>query len=200
MSDTFNQFTEKAKELQKIWETNLKPHGVKIPRSTTKMGAALVILFMNFDTAIHIDQLKKKVQEMGFTLTGSDPLQVRHLSTQKGWFIEKIDKYHHKLSSVVDPLPGFITDKRATKLSKDLWDNMLKEYDYMCVNCGSKEGTPLRWDPTKTTVLQQGHMDPRKDLTYDNCIPQCAFCNQQYKSKAVFNKRGFVIDFLKSGF
>jgi len=77
---------------------------------------------------------------------------------------------------------------------------MKKEYGYSCVNCGSKEGEALRWDQTKTTVLQQGHMDPRKDLTYDNCIPQCGFCNQQYKSKAVFNRRGFVIDFCKSGF
>ena len=40
-------------------------------------------------------------------------------------------------------------------------------------------------------------MDPRKSLATDNVIPQCAICNQQYKNKAIFNKRGYVIDFIK---
>lgn len=43
-------------------------------------------------------------------------------------------------------------------------------------------------------------MDPRKQLTIDNVIPQCTICNQQYKNKAIFNKRGFVVDFNKKGF
>jgi hypothetical protein len=43
-------------------------------------------------------------------------------------------------------------------------------------------------------------MDPRKSLTEDNVIPQCAMCNQQYKNKAVFNDRGYVVEFNKNGF
>jgi len=179
--------------------------GVKLPKFENskggcKLGYALTILFANFGEFMHIDAIKKKVEEAGLTLTGTDPLQVRHLSTQKGWWIVKEGKYKHKLVSVTECLPGFIAEKRASKLNDENWAKMKKEYGYSCVNCGSKEGGMLRWDQTKTTVLQQGHMDPRKDITYDNCIPQCQFCNQQYKSKAVFNKRGFVIDFCKSGF
>ena len=64
---------------------------------------------------------------------------------------------------------------------------------YMCVNCGSKDGEPMRWDKSIVTKLQKGHMDPDKDLTEDNCVPQCGFCNQRYKDKAVFDKRGQVI-------
>jgi len=81
-------------------------------------------------------------------------------------------------------------------MDNELWNELKKEYSYeevpSCVNCGSKEGLPLRWKPTETTKLQQGHMDPRKELTYNNCIPQCQYCNQQFKDKYVFNKHGLV--------
>jgi len=77
---------------------------------------------------------------------------------------------------------------------------MLSRYDNKCVNCGSEEGKPMRWNKHKITVLQKGHMDPRRSLTSDNIIPQCAMCNQQYKNKAVFNDRGFVVEFNKDGF
>jgi hypothetical protein len=57
----------------------------------------------------------------------------------------------------------------------------------------------MRWDRYNTTVLQKGHMDPRKPLALGNVIPQCKYCNQQYKNKAVFNERGAIIDFCKTG-
>jgi hypothetical protein len=196
---------QKYQELAALHKVNLEALGVKLPKFSNKRGGckqgyALAILYANFGEFMHIDVIKSQVEEAGLALTGTDPLQVRHLSTQKGWWIEKEGKYKHKLVSVEQCFPGFIAQKRASKLNDENWTKMKKEYGFACVNCGSKEGEPLRWDQTKTTVLQQGHMDPRKDLTYDNCIPQCAFCNQQYKSKAVFNKRGFVIEFCKSGF
>ena len=191
---------QKYLELTLAHKSHLSALGVKLPGYRGKLGCALAILYANFGEFVHIDAIKSKLREVGHNLTGSDPVQVRHLSTQKGWWIEKDGKYRHKLVSVTECLPGFIAEKRASKLNDENWSKMKKEYGYSCVNCGSKEGEPLRWDQTKTTVLQQGHMDPRKDLTYDNCIPQCGFCNQQYKSKAIFNRRGFVIDFCKSGF
>jgi hypothetical protein len=81
-------------------------------------------------------------------------------------------------------------------MDDELWKKVLEEYSHegipSCVNCGSKEGRPLRWKSTNITKLQQGHMDPRKELTYDNCIPQCQFCNQQAKDKFIFNKHGLV--------
>ena len=195
---TPEQLSEKQVELKKDWKTNLESKGVKLCGG--KLGTALTVLYANKDRSIHIDLLKKEVVRFGYKLTGTDPLQVRHLSTQKGWYIEKQGRYHHKFVSATEVMPGFIAQKRASKLNDENWAKMKKEYGNTCVNCGSKDGEVLRWDQTKVTVLQQGHMDPRKDLTYDNCIPQCQFCNQQYKSKAVFNSRGFVSDFCKSGF
>lgn len=196
---------QKYLELTLAHKSHLSALGVKLPlfedhKGGCKMGYALTILYDNFGKFMHIDAIKKKVEEAGLTLTGTDPLQVRHLSTQKGWWIEKDGKYKHRLVSVTECHPSFIPKRRATELSPELWTKMLKKYDFSCVNCGSKEGEPLRWDKTKTTKLQKGHMDPRKHITNDNCIPQCQFCNQQYKSKAIFNRRGFVIDFCKSGF
>lgn len=191
---------EKYNELSVVYKANLATSGVKLPKFQGKLGCALTILYTNFGEFIHIDEIKRQLIEAGHNLTGTDPVQVRHLSTQKGWYIEKDGKYKHRLVSVQQCLPGFIAQKRASKLSNENWEKMKQEYGFACVNCGSKEGESMRWCQTKITVLQQGHMDPRKNLTYDNCIPQCAFCNQQYKSKAVFNKRGFVIEFCKSGF
>ena len=190
----------KYAELASKHALHLAIHGVKLPREKGKLGKALLFLYENMGNFVHIDLIKKHIQEQGITLTGTDPLQVRHLSTQKGWHIVKRGKYEHKLESVETALPGFIREKRASKLDDENWGKLKQEYGLACVNCGSKEGEPMRWDGTRTTVLQQGHMDPRKDLVYNNCIPQCSFCNQQYKSKAVFNKRGFVVEFCKSGF
>lgn len=195
---TPEELSENRTKLKGIYETHLKSKGVKFCKG--KLGTALLVLYANKGHPIHIDLLKKEVVRLGYEMTGTDPLQVRHLSTQKGWYIEKHGKYKHRLVSVTEVMPGFIAQKRASKLNNENWEKMKKEYDNMCINCGSKDGEVLRFDKTKVTVLQQGHMDPRKDLTYDNCIPQCQFCNQQYKSKAVFNRRGFVIDFCKSGF
>lgn len=186
--------------LKKSWEVALKAKGVKLPRFNGKLGFSLAILAANMGTFIHIDDIKKTLQENNFKLTGTDPVQVRHLSTQSGWWIEKEGKYKHKLCSIQEPLPGFIPQKRASKLDATNWNALKLEYQNKCVNCGSKENEPMRWDQTKMTVLQQGHMDPRKDLVTNNCIPQCGFCNQAYKNKAIFNKRGIVINFLKSGF
>ena len=193
-------YSEIYNKLKQHFNTHLKDSGVKLPRFSSKLGLSLTILYANMDKFVHIDEIKKKLIENGHALTGTDPVQVRHLSTQKGWWIVKEGKYKHKLFSCTQVLPGYIAQKRASKLDQENWNKMKLEYENACVNCGSIEGKPMRWDRTKITVLQQGHMDPRKDLTYDNCIPQCAFCNQQYKSKAVFNKRGAVIDFCKKGF
>ena len=182
--------------LETSWDTYLKHRGVKLPKRG-KLRLALNYLYDNIGKDCHIDDIKSYVASTGEKLTGSDPLQVRHLSTQKGWYIKKTGKYYHCLVNITETYPGFIADKRKTMVKGDDWHCLKKEYGYMCVNCGSKEGEPMRWKLTSTTVLQKGHMDPRKDLTLDNCIPQCSFCNQSYKDKAVFNKRGIVVDWIK---
>lgn len=185
--------------LYKIWDENLKQYGVKIPKKNCKQSLILLYLYKNIRNYIHIDEIKK-FASLHYHLTGTEPIQVRHLSTQKGWCIIKDGKYKFCLSSVVKPKNGFILDKRNIEITENDWINILEEYDYMCVNCGSKENEPLRFSKNKITKLEKGHMDPRKDLTLNNCIPQCEFCNKSYKNKAIFNKHGIIINYKKKGF
>jgi len=185
-------------DLENNYNKSLKSHGVKWHKKNTQLGCALLYLYENLNKAIHIDILKDHVKDSGIPLTGTDPLQVRHLSTQHGWHIVKEGRYEHKLVSVTEPLPGFIKEKRAIKLTPDAWNIIKLEYDNMCVNCGSIEDKPMRWKKTEKTKLQQGHMDPRKALTESNCIPQCSFCNQRCKDKGVFDRRGQTIELLKT--
>lgn len=179
-------------QLQQVWEQNLKLKGVKLPKKGSLL-AALTYLYENKNEYHHIDNIKKHVIEKGCVLTGSDPLQVRHLSTQLGWNVIKKGRFEHGIFDITIPCPAFIRDRRNEHLTDESWNNLKQEYGNMCVNCGSKEDEPMRWDPNIITKLQKGHMDPDKDLTEDNCIPQCGFCNQRYKDKAVFDKRGQVI-------
>lgn len=183
----------KYRDLYQEWELYLKPYSIKLPKKNDSLGCALLYLYMNMGIAIHIDEIKKFVEDKGCTLTGTDPLQVRHLSTQRGFHIDKEGRFKHRLVTIEKPAPSFIREKRVIHLSQDIWNTLLKEYDYQCVNCGSEEDKPMRWDKTVVTKLQKGHMDPRKELNEANCIPQCSFCNQRYKNKAVFDKRGQVI-------
>ena len=177
--------------LKKLWILYLKDKGVKWLENG-KLRRGLDYLFQNMGTYKHIDDIKEYVSKE-YKLTGTDPLQIRHLSTQKGWNIIKRGKYEHCLVNVFEPSQSFIPDRRGDELTDEMWEDLKRSYDYMCVNCGSKDGEPMRWDKSIVTKLQKGHMDPDKDLTEDNCVPQCGFCNQRYKDKAVFDKRGQVI-------
>lgn len=183
---------EITKILEHSFKTFLKEKGVKLPRKG-KLRCALEYLVQNINKPNHIDDIRKHVEVCGHTLTGTDGLQVRHLSTQNGFYIIKEGRFHHKLITLEQVNPGFIKEKRNITIDNNEWINLLKEYDYMCVNCGSKEGEKQRWKPTEITKLQKGHMDPRKNLSLSNCIPQCQFCNQRCKDKAVFDKRGQTI-------
>ena len=199
------EFVTSYETLKKHHKQYLSKEGVKLPEMTGILGCTLTILYQNLGSFLHIDTIKEKVRGYGITLRGGDPVQPRHLSTQRGWWVikkggKRKGKTQFALITHCHPIPGFISKKRLSTLDDVNWQKMKEEYQNMCVNCGSKEGGPLRWKRTETCKLQQGHMDPRKDLTYDNCIPQCSFCNQQYKNKAVFNVRGMVIDFNKAGF
>ena len=184
-----------TKYLDNMYNKYLKNYGIKIPKKG-KMRSALEYLVININKAVDIRDIQSYVISCGYSLKGGDPIQVRHLSTQNGFYIIKEDN-KFKLISLIIPHPSFIKDKRNIKITNDSWLKILKEYDYMCVNCGSEEFKELRWKKTEKTKLQKGHMDPRKSLTEDNCVPQCQFCNQRYKDKAVFDKRGQVIKLLK---
>lgn len=197
--------------IEKYHNLYLKEKGVRLPSETSAFGQALCCLYYNLRKPVNIDTLRKYVIEKGVILSGgADTLQIRHLALQYGFNMlkggeldpftnNKIPKSHYMLLDLKHPHPSFIKDKRKEEINEEEWNILKKEYNYECACCGNKEGSPLRYNKYKITHLQKGHMDPSKGLTLDNIIPQCQDCNQQYKNKAVFNKRGYIIDFNKTG-
>jgi hypothetical protein len=198
--------------LSNAYLSNLQQHGVKAVSQTSAFGQALCCLVEHIGQPVNIKDIREYVESHGVALPGGgDSLQVRHLGLQYGYNIlkggdvhpvtgQKIPKSHTLLLNLDQPYPAFLPKRRAVALTDASWQTVCGRYGNACVNCGSVHGAPMRWDTHKMTVLQQGHMDPRKPLTEDNCIPQCGLCNQQYKNKAVFNERGFVVRFNEKGF
>ncbi len=194
------------------YHKNLESKGVKKVSEKSSFGQAICCLIKNIGRATHINEIRVYVETKGIILPGGgDSLQVRHLATQYGYNIlkgndihpitkDKVPKSHFILLDLENSHPGFISKKRNVDINANDWETLKMQYGNSCVNCGSKEGEPIRWNTYSITILQQGHMDPRKPLKIGNIIPQCSFCNQQYKNKAIFNERGFVVDFDKNGF
>jgi hypothetical protein len=193
--------------LERMHLEHLKTHGVRLPGRDTAFGLALCCLAEHLKTPLSIETIREYVTSRGVVLAGGDSLQVRHLAKQHGWNLlkggettpdgHKVPKSHFLLLDLQTPLPGFLPQVRSTTLTDAEWATLKSQYENTCVNCGSVEGQPMRWDKYATTVLQKGHMDPRKALALGNVIPQCRCCNQQYKNKAVFNERGYVTAWLQ---
>tara|TARA_R110002074_G_C12528358_1_gene664720 strand:- start:1450 stop:2166 length:717 start_codon:yes stop_codon:yes gene_type:complete len=193
VTQTYSVIQHRLKKTNPILWKNL-------PKPKSSFGLALCYLWDNPAGASRAELIDFAISNGAKLKPSGDSLQMRHLSTQKGFNITH-EKDWYKWSDMSALSPSYVHNARDKRdLDPTSWNTILKKYDSRCVNCGSVEGSPMRWDPRVITKLQTGHMDPRKALTIDNCIPQCRFCNQQYKDKAVFNKRGIVIDFLKRGF
>jgi hypothetical protein len=185
----------------------LKTHGVRLPGRGSGLGLALCCLAEHPKTPLSIETIRDYVTSRGVVLSGGDSLQVRHLAKQNGWNMlkngetapdgQKVPKSHFMLLDLETPHPDFKAHVRSSTLTDTEWTTLKESYGNACVNCGSVEGQPMRWDRYSTTVLQKGHMDPRKAVALGNVIPQCRCCNQQYKDKAVFNERGYVTDWLR---
>lgn len=193
--------------LKQAHDERLKTRGVCLPGRDSGFGLALCCLAENLNKPVSIEDIRLYVTSRGVALKGGDSLQVRHLAMQKGWNVlkggqvapngQKIPRSHFMLLNLETAHPEFMPQVRSCTLTDDEWNTLKDTYGNACVNCGSKEGEPMRWDRYTTTVLQKGHMDPRKSLVLGNVIPQCRCCNQQYKDKAVFNERGYVTDWLR---
>ena len=190
----------------------LKKHGCKLPSKNSSFGKALEYLYINIKKEINIDDIRNYVNnQIKMDKKVGDSLQIRHLGLQYGFNLlknkdiisntdEKIKKSHYSLYNLCKPYKNFYKDKRKEILNNDNWYELKKEYNFSCACCSNEENKPMRYNINQITILQQGHMDPRKSLTLDNTIPQCSYCNQQYKNKAIFNKRGIVVDYNKDGF
>lgn len=163
----------------------------------------LIFLKKYMRCLVHKDMVSKFVRSV-MPNAGLDQ-QVRHLSTQDGWFVlnkgsdipdtnEKVESGYHMLYSISLASPSALANqlKRKGRLAATTFEQLKMAYDYCCATCGKKEGT-IDVRIHEVIKLQQGHMDPRKSLTLDNTIPQCQYCNQTYKDYFRFNEFGRVV-------
>lgn len=82
--------------------------------------------------------------------------------------------------------------KRISRLDAKTFDDIKETYGHKCATCGRKEGEYDERNGGIQIKLQQGHMNPSEELTINNTIPQCQYCNQTYGNKFIFDKNGRV--------
>jgi hypothetical protein len=136
----------------------------------------------------------------------NDVQQARHLSRQKGWYIlsgqrgditkENIPSGSYKLVTLEEVYPGF-NSHRITTFTDDFWTDLKNVYNNRCASCGSKENEKNFINPSSTTQLQKGHMNPELPLEQGNIIPQCQECNRGDRNRWIYDERGRVVGITK---
>lgn len=175
----------------------LKQYGVKfIKYNGDKISQSLfAILFL---LKYYNEIVTKKELTEGWNSLGkpSNDFQItRHLGMQYGYFIEKSGSKifgWYRLLTLEKPHPSFIPTRRNQTFTEAEWETLKKENECRCLTCGAIEGDYHYKDRTLVVRLEKGHCDPRKELSLDNVFPQCNYCNQIYRNKFVFDKRGNV--------
>lgn len=194
-----------------LYINNLERFGLPLYGKNSGFGQALSFLSSNMNQVVSIEKIKDYVSSKGILLKGGDSLQVRHIARNgynllKGGEMhpitnEKLPRSHFCLVNLTEHHPSYNPNvNKQITMTNDDWLQKKQFYNNQCASCGNIEGQPMRFNKYALTVLQRGHMDPRKEGTYDNIIPQCRDCNQQYLNKAIFNAQGRVIDWCKTGF
>ena len=174
--------------LKDNWKTYLEPIGVKLPKENTWQRKTLEFLYENINEWV----TKKAIME-GIGYTGTDLQAPRHLSAF-GWYIKQDLKGKYKFVTTEKVYPKWIPDKRTTNIVAGDWDEIKKFYNYKCATCGSKEGE-LHNHINKITKIEKGHKDPELDLTIENTIPQCKYCNGRFKDNFKFDNYGLPVMF-----
>ena len=163
----------------------------------------LIFLYEYIGCFVHKDMVSAFVRK--FIPDAALDQQVRHLGSQYNWYVLNkgnripdrdisVPSGYNYLVSIETPNPKVLAQalKRAGRLAAKNFDELKMAYNYTCATCGIEEGKKDTRDNTIVS-LQQGHMDPRKPLTLDNTIPQCAYCNRTYMDFFRFNEYGRVI-------
>lgn len=80
---------------------------------------------------------------------------------------------------------------REDKLSNKDFLEIKAKYNNCCATCRQKENSKDKRNRGVAEIrLEKGHIDKRKPLDKDNCIPQCQYCNKTALDKKVFYKNG----------
>ncbi|OGR83285.1 MAG: hypothetical protein A2901_09805 [Elusimicrobia bacterium RIFCSPLOWO2_01_FULL_54_10] len=190
----------------------LEKYGVGLPKLTdasgnfTKDSLVLVYLAQGYPKTKKVSKEELTNFIRSYYPRVNDVQQARHLGAQKGWWIAaggrdnivvKLIRGEYQLHTLEEPYPHFKMGHRISDTGD--WEQIKMSYHLKCATCGSQEGEPhLHWPATKT-LLQKGHMDPRKPLAAGNIIPQCQKCNRGDRNRWVYDEKGRVIKISNPG-
>ena len=152
---------------------------------------AFIFLWLNVGETFSKESLTNHYRSLVGESYQGDFQAGRHIGNRTGY---KVKNYHHGVKgySLIDK-DYYIQEKRDCQpLTEDVWISIKEEYDNKCACCGCPEGEELT-RANGICKLEKGHMDPDLELTNDNTIPQCQYCNGSSKDKRKFNKKGETI-------
>lgn len=173
--------------LRSDWKQYLEPHGVKFNfKESSDSYKVLNLLYQHKGVWLTKSQIARLI---GYT--GSDLQTPRHLGKQSGWYVDQDGKGSYRLVTTKEPHPSFAAKKRLNELNTSDFDVMKAAYNNECATCHAPEGKPHRHEHGKV-VLEKGHMDPRLDMSPENIIPQCQYCNKFYGDKHIFDRQGRI--------
>lgn len=189
------------KKIKADWDKHLAGAHIKLPKPNTAKWYQLTTLKHFEKRAVHKDDVAALIAKL--TGAAATDQQIRHLKTQGGWHIlNRGDSFvvgkteHwtpegcHVLITTKTPLSHATIERRAVVSAGD-WQAILKAYDNTCASCGTKIGEYHRFDKSfKVTILEKGHMNPRKPLAAGNLIPQCRWCNKTARGDFTFDEQG----------
>lgn len=167
------------------------------PKKQSQKGQVLLYYWENKGKILTKQQIEKQVCSRMKKPT-KDLQSVRHLAKQDGFNIlqqgcmyngEKLKRGHYVFLGF-DKVNPYYSIKRRDESDLD-WDEIKKLHKFKCLTCGEKEGVKHR-KTGHITKLEKGHKDPSKDMSNDNIIPQCSYCNKLYGNRFVFDKLGNV--------
>ena len=133
-TNLYESYCNSYEQLKQHYITHLQNQGVKLPGKHSILGCALVVLFRNQHRFMEYDQIKDIVIPIlnalptPKKLKGGNPLQIRHLSTQKGWNVIKKGSYLFKLLNPTIVSPSFTAERRKVMITPSSWEQLKQDY------------------------------------------------------------------------
>lgn len=189
-------------ELKIEWSKELEWKWIKLPKLERWWKyvidtLVLILFYINFKKVVTKQDLTNFIQYYKPEI--NDVQQWRHLSQQKWWYIISwqrwdikckemwVKPWEYMFYSLTETYPWYRLNRQTITKAWD-FEELKKEYNNRCATCGSKEWEEHLLYEWSLTKLEQWHMNPLKDLTIHNMIPQCDKCNKAYRNFFEFDK------------
>lgn len=169
---------------------------LSMPRKNSKQYYALFFFWLNKNKVVSKKQAEQFAREH-FCINPGDWQALRHLGKQFGFDIKQSPHMHNGtelkkgeyLFVGFDTINFYYNDSKRKETTDLDFDTIKNNFDNCCASCGSKEGEKHRYTQT-TTRLEKGHKDPLIEMSNDNIVPQCSYCNKKFANKFILDDRG----------